>query len=46
MSDSPLRLALVSHPDNLPARSEALRRVRGGAHAVRARAEPLGSEFS
>ena len=29
MSDSPLRLALVSHPDNLPARSEALRRVRG-----------------
>ena len=30
MSDSPLRLALISHPDKLSDRSEALRRVRGG----------------
>ena len=29
MSDSPLRLALISHPDKLSDRSEALRRVRG-----------------
>ena len=30
MSDSPLRLALISHPGKLSGRSEALRRVRGG----------------
>ena len=30
MSDSLLRLALISHPDKLSGRSEALRRVRGG----------------
>ncbi len=36
MSDSQLRLALISHPDNLPARSEALRRVRGGEVTVTA----------
>ena len=36
MSDSPLRLALISHPDNLPARFEALRRVRGGEVTVTA----------
>jgi predicted dehydrogenase len=30
MSDSPLRLALISHTDKLSGRSEALRRVRGG----------------
>ena len=36
MSDSPLRLALISHPDNLPARFEVLRRVRGGEVTVTA----------
>ncbi|MFP6633235.1 MAG: hypothetical protein VCD16_11420 [Planctomycetota bacterium] len=36
MSDLPLRLALISHPANLPARSEALRRVRGGEVTVTA----------
>lgn len=36
MSDSPLRLALICHPDNLSARSEALRRVRGGEVTVTA----------
>ena len=36
MSDLPLRLALISHPDNLSARPEALRRVRGGEVTVTA----------
>ena len=36
MSDSPLRLALISHPDKLSDRSEALRRVRGGEVTVTA----------
>ena len=36
MSDSPLRLALVSHPGNLSVRSEALRRVHGGEVTVTA----------
>ncbi len=36
MSDSLLRLALICHPDNLSARSEALRRVRGGEVTVTA----------
>ena len=36
MSDSPLRLAFISHPDDLPARFEALGRVRGGEVTVTA----------
>ena len=36
MSDSPLRMALISHPDKLSDRSEALRRVRGGEVTVTA----------
>ena len=36
MSDSPLRLALISHPGKLSDRSEALRRVRGGEVTVTA----------
>ena len=30
MSDSPLLLALIGHPGEAPARSESLRRLRGG----------------
>ena len=36
MSDSPLQLALIGHPDDAPGRSEALRRVRGAQVAVTA----------
>ena len=36
MSDSPLRLALISRPGKLSDRSEALRRVRGGEVTVTA----------
>lgn len=36
MSDSPLQLALIGHPDDAPDRSEALRRVRGARVAVTA----------
>ncbi len=34
MSDLPLQIALIGHPDELPARSEALRRLHGGEVAV------------
>lgn len=36
MSDSPLQLALIGHPDDIPARSEALRRVCGGRVVITA----------